>query len=100
MLPYATDRATGLLSMHGGGYGAALAGLLPAVPSHARRDYVVGVELSTDAAIVSRHIQQEALGVGGWVRDMCCHTRLIELLGCSAHAVVGVMRLPPACQQL
>ena len=35
-----------------------------------------------------------------WARDKCCQARQIELLGCSAHVVVGVMRLQPACQQL
>ena len=33
-------------------------------------------------------------------RDKCCQARPIELLGCSAHVVVGMMRLQPACQQL
>ena len=33
-------------------------------------------------------------------RDKCCQARPIELLGCSAYVVVGVMRLQPACQQL
>ena len=33
-------------------------------------------------------------------RDKCCQARPIELLGCSAHVVVGVMRLQPACQLL
>ena len=64
VLPHATDRATALLAMHGGGYEAALAGLPPAVPSHARRDYVVGAWRSTDVAIVSRHVKPEAVGVG------------------------------------
>ena len=35
-----------------------------------------------------------------WARDKCCQARPIELLGCSAHMVVGVMRLQPACHQL
>ena len=33
-------------------------------------------------------------------RDKCCQARPIELLGCSAYVVVGVMRLQSACQQL
>ena len=33
-------------------------------------------------------------------RGKCCQARPIELLGCSAYVVVGMMRLQPACQQL
>ena len=91
----ATDRATGLPSTLDGEYDAATAGLPAAEASHARGgcDGRVAHSCMLPSCLVASIPSVRA-------RDKCCQARPIELLGCSAHVVVGVIQLQPACQQL
>ena len=95
VLPSATGRGGRLLSTRGGGCDAATAALPAAVASRARGGRVERVAYSMHASLVSRSRRGRA-----WVvraRGKCCQARPIEVAGCSARVVVGVVRLQPPC---
>ena len=98
-LPSATDRGGRLLSTRGGGCGAATAAQPAAVASRARGVRVGRVAHSVRAS-TSSLVAVEVVRMVVRAHGKCCQARPIEVAGCSARVVMGVVRLQPPYQQL